>query len=90
MLLMALFLLCCFNGAVDEHRRSRSLRGRLPRGTTRFNGAVDEHRRSPTQPAGGSEEETDASMGPSMSIDGVRKGKVTVADAKATLQWGRR
>ena len=61
-----------FNGAVDEHRRSLSADhhgGRRWRAS--FNGAVDEHRRSRRGARDGRGGHGLASMGPSMSIDGV-------------------
>ena len=61
-----------FNGAVDEHRRSRGRSGPGCRWTSCFNGAVDEHRRSRARRGRHGRAHGRASMGPSMSIDGVQ------------------
>ena len=64
-----------FNGAVDEHRRSPRGGGRATPGCRSFNGAVDEHRRSHASAARRPPPPWLASMGPSMSIDGVRRAR---------------
>ena len=62
-----------FNGAVDEHRRSHVARTLAALASNEgFNGAVDEHRRSRRLQAAPARGRVRASMGPSMSIDGVR------------------
>ena len=80
-----------FNGAVDEHRRSPPSPSRSRGRATRcFNGAVDEHRRSQEGQQDRENLLLDASMGPSMSIDGVLQGIQEMNTRAAMLQWGRR
>ena len=78
-----------FNGAVDEHRRR--LRSQMPPSQAQyagFNGAVDEHRRRP-HGRSASARGIDASMEPSMNIDGDEPEVLGHAGVLG-LQWSRR
>ena len=75
---------------------SMSIDGVRPNGGTSsssrrsFNGAVDEHRRSQAILREHKATAKDASMGPSMSIDGVILGIAGRHSDMFVLQWGRR